>query len=299
MLDVAIALIPAVLSGIYFYGARVLLVIGVTILASLLAEYASLKTLGKDVNTIKDFSAVVTGLILALNFPPTLPLWIAAVGGAIAIVIVKQMFGGLGQNFMNPAMAARVILMISWPAQMTNWITSKADAVATATPLALVKKGSEIITDAQLPTYAELFLGKMGGSIGEASVLALLLGAAYLVYRKVITLDTPLAFIATVAALSWVFAGNGLFAGDFVYHVLSGGLIFGAFFMATDYSTSPITSKGRAIMGIGLGLLTVVIRLYTNYPEGVSFAILLMNILVPLIERFTVPKSFGGEKRIA
>jgi len=299
MLDVVIALIPAILAGIYFYGLRVLLIIGVTVLACVLAEYASIKTLGKDKNILKDLSAVVTGVILALNLPPTIPLWIAAVGGAVAIVIVKQMFGGIGQNFMNPAMAARVILMVSWPAQMTNWITAKVDSVASATPLALVKKGAEAVVNVQLPAYSELFIGRIGGSIGEASVLALLLGAAYLVYRKVITLDTPLAFIGTVAVFSWILAGNGFFTGDFVYQVLSGGLVFGAFFMATDYSTSPITSKGRLIMGVGLGILTVVIRLYTNYPEGVSFAILLMNITVPLIERFTVPKSFGGEKRIA
>jgi electron transport complex protein RnfD len=200
---------------------------------------------------------------------------------------------------MNPAMAARVILMISWPVQMTSWVTSKADAVSGATPLALVKKGAEAVTGAQLPSYIELFLGRMGGSIGETSVLALLIGAAYLVYRKVITLDIPVSFIATVAVFSWLFAGEGLFTGDFIYHVLSGGLILGAFYMATDYSTSPITQKGRIIMGIGCGLLTSIIRLYTNYPEGVSFAILLMNITVPLIEKFTVPKSFGGEKKIA
>ena len=252
MLDVLIALIPAILAGIYFYGLNVLLIITVTVISCVLAEYASLKTLGKDKNTLRDFSAVVTGVILALNFPPTLPLWIAAVGGAVAIIIVKQMFGGIGQNFMNPAMAARVILMISWPTQMTNWVTSKVDAVTMATPLALVKKGAEAVTNVQLPTYTELFLGRMGGSIGEASVLALLLGAAYLVYRKVITLDTPLAFIGTVAVLSWLFAGNSLFTGDFIYHVLSGGLIFGAFFMATDYSTTPITSKGRLIYGYRL-----------------------------------------------
>ncbi|AUS98319.1 Na+-transporting NADH:ubiquinone oxidoreductase subunit D [Clostridium thermosuccinogenes] len=294
MLDVVIALLPAAVSGVWFFGARTIPVILVAVLAAVASEAIACKTLGKDL-TIGDFSAVVTGMLLALNLPPTIPLWIAAVGSVLAIVLVKQLFGGLGQNFMNPALTARVILLVSWPVQMTNWIIP--DAVSSATPLAMIR-GKEAVAGS-LPSYLDLFLGKVGGSIGETSVLAILLGAAYLVYRRVITLEIPLTFIGTLALFTWIFGGNALFTGDYLYHMLSGGLMLSAFFMATDYTTSPITFKGRVIMGIGCGLLTGIIRLYTNYPEGVSFAILLMNILTPLIDRYTVPVSFGGEKKVA
>lgn len=296
MLDVVIALVPASLFGIYFFNIRALFVIMVTILACVLSEYITRKVLKRE-STIGDFSAVVTGLLLALNLPPTIPLWIAAVGGVVAIVIVKQLFGGLGQNFMNPALGARVILVISWAGYMTDWVAPGPDAVSSATPLGILKEGTAA-AEASLPGYADLFIGNVGGCIGETSVLALLIGALYLIYRRVITLEIPLTFIGTVALFTWIFGGNGLFTGDFVYHVLSGGLILGAFFMATDYATSPVTRKGKLIMGIGCGLLTSVIRLFANYPEGVSFAIILMNIVVPLIDRYTVPKSFGGEKAI-
>ncbi|PNT91033.1 RnfABCDGE type electron transport complex subunit D [Clostridium thermosuccinogenes] len=294
MLDVVIALLPAAVSGVWFFGARTIPVILVAVLAAVASEAIACKVLGKDL-TIGDFSAVVTGMLLALNLPPTIPLWIAAVGSVLAIVLVKQLFGGLGQNFMNPALTARVILLVSWPVQMTNWIIP--DAVSSATPLAMIR-GKEAVAGS-LPSYLDLFLGKVGGSIGETSVLAILLGAAYLVYRRVITLEIPLTFIGTLALFTWIFGGNALFTGDYLYHMLSGGLMLSAFFMATDYTTSPITFKGRVIMGIGCGLLTGIIRLYTNYPEGVSFAILLMNILTPLIDRYTVPVSFGGEKKVA
>ena len=298
MADVVTALIPACAAGIYFFGARVAAVIIVSVLSCVTSEYAARKLMKKDM-TIRDLSAVVTGVLLGLNMPPTVPLWIPAIGGFVAIVIVKQFFGGLGQNFMNPALAARLILTVSWPTQMTKWIKpGQLDGVSSATPLALIKKGKEIIS-ISLPGYWDLFIGNVGGCIGETSAAALLIGAAYLFYRRVITLEIPIAFIGTVAMFTWIFGGHGLFTGDFVYHVLAGGLILGAFFMATDYSTSPVTSKGRLIMGAGCGLLVSVIRLYTNYPEGVSFAIILMNIAVPLIERFTAPKSFGGEKKVA
>ena len=206
------------------------------------------------------------------------------VGSIFAIVFVKQLFGGLGQNFMNPALAARVVLMIAWPVQMTKWIIPGVDSVSSATPLAYIKKGGEAL-EGVMPGYWDLFIGRVGGTIGEASVIALLLGAAYLVYRRVITLEIPVAFVATTAAFTFVFGGNGLFTGDFIYHIMAGGLMLGAFFMATDYSTSPVTKKGRIIMGVGCGLITAVIRLYANYPEGVSFAIILMNIIVPLIDK--------------
>ncbi|HEY5583327.1 MAG TPA: RnfABCDGE type electron transport complex subunit D [Ruminiclostridium sp.] len=297
MLDVIIALTPAVIAGVFFFRTRAFLLVLVTVGACMLSEYLARKAM-KRASSLSDLSAVVTGILLALNFSVTLPFWIAAVGGAVAIIIVKQLFGGLGQNFMNPALTARVILLVSWPVQMTKWVAPGSDAISSATPLELIKKGKEVV-EGGLPGYMNLFTGNIAGCIGETSVIALLIGAGYLLYRKVITPEIPLAFIGSLALFTWVFSGNSFFTGDFVYHVLSGGLILGAFFMATDYSTSPITFKGKIIMGLGCGILTGVIRLYTNYPEGVSFAILLMNIVTPLINRYCVPKSFGGEKASA
>ncbi|HHW48257.1 MAG TPA: RnfABCDGE type electron transport complex subunit D [Clostridiaceae bacterium] len=296
MIDVVISLIPASAAGIYFFGPRVLLVILTTVLSCVLFEYLSRKAMKRE-STIQDFSAVVTGVLLALNLPPAIPLWVAAVGGFIAIVIIKQLFGGLGQNFMNPAMGARVFLLIAYPKFMSSWIVPGPDAVSSATPLGMIKATESAA--GQLPDYFDLFIGKVGGCVGETSVLALLIGAAYLVYRRVITLEIPLTFVATVALFTWIFGGDTLFTGDFIYHILSGGLMIGAFFMATDYTTSPVTRRGKIIAGIMCGLVTSIIRLYANYPEGVSFAILLMNIATPLIDRFTLPRSFGGEKPVA
>jgi electron transport complex protein RnfD len=315
MLDVIIALLPAAIAGIYFFGLRALAVILVTISSCVISEYLARKAMKREA-TIGDLSAVVTGLLLALNLPPTIPFWIAAIGGVVAIVIVKQMFGGLGQNFMNPALAARVVLLVAYTEQMTNWINPKGvDAISTATPLEIAKNsligatadvvggatqvGDVALQAAEMPTYLQLFLGQVGGCIGETSALAFLLGALYLLARKVIGLQIPLTFIGTTALFTWIFGGETLFTGDFLYHVLAGGLILGAFYMATDYATCPVTNKGRIIMGIGCGILTGIIRLYTNYPEGVSFAIILMNVVVPLIDRFIVPKSFGGGKKVA
>jgi len=294
MTDVVIALLPATMAGVYFFGFNAAAVILVSLLSCILSEYLSSKILKRG-NTLSDFSAVVTGLLLALNMPPSVPLWIVAVGGFIAIVIVKQIFGGIGQNFMNPAMAARVILLVSWPAQMTTWVNPRTDVTSSATPLALIKKGKEA-ADAALPSYMDLLWGNVAGCIGETSVIALLIGAAYLVARRVISLEIPLSLIGTVALFTWIFGGDTLFSGNALYHVMAGGLILAAFFMATDYTTSPVTWKGRLIMGIGCGIITSVIRLYTGYAEGVSFGILIMNVAVPLIDRFSVPKSFGGEK---
>lgn len=296
MLDVIIALIPASASGIYYFGPRALLVILATVAACVASEYVTRRVLKRE-NTIGDLSAAVTGLLLALNLTPAVPLWIAAVGGAVAIVIVKQLFGGIGQNFMNPALGARVFLVIAYTQPMTRWVTPGGpDGVSSATPLTLIKEAEAV--GAAVPGYWELFIGQVGGCIGETSAIALLVGAAYLLYRRVITLHIPLGFIGTVAVITMIFGKEGFLSGDFVYHILSGGLLLGAFFMATDYSSSPITPKGKVIMGIGCGLITAVIRLYANFPEGVSFAILFMNIAVPLIDRFTVPRSFGGEKAI-
>lgn len=316
MRDVIIALLPATIAGVYFFGLRALAVILVTISSCVISEYLARKVMKRE-STIGDLSAVVTGLLLALNLPPTIPFWIAIIGGAVAIVIVKQMFGGLGQNFMNPALAARVILFVSYTEQMTNWINPRGvDAVSTATPLENIKSGvlevtavdiaagatqiGEVATQiVEMPSYLQLFLGQIGGCIGETSALALILGALYLLARRVIGLQIPLTFIGTTALFTWIFGGPTPFTGDFIYHVLAGGLILGAFYMATDYATCPVTNKGRIIMGVGCGILTGIIRLYTNYPEGVSFAIILMNIVVPLIDRYIVPKSFGGGKKVA
>lgn len=291
MCDVIIALIPAAAASVYFFGLRAALLILVTVAACVLSEYIW-RLIVKKENTIVDLSAVVTGILLAFNLSPEVPLWIAAIGGIFAIVIVKQLFGGLGHNFVNPALAARAFLMASWPVQMTSFKIPGVEAVSSATPLALVKNGSEAVGG--LPGLTDLFIGNIGGCIGETSTLALLIGAAYLLVRRVITFETPVAFIGTVGLMTWILGGDKPFTGDFIYHVLAGGLVLGAFFMATDYTTSPVTFKGRIIMGVGCGLLTSAIRLYGGYPEGVSYSILLMNLVVPMIDRFIIPKSFGG-----
>lgn len=291
MLDVIIALLPATAAAVYFFKLPAVLLILACVFACVGSEYGW-NLLRKKENTVKDLSAVVTGLLLAFNLSPCVPVWVAALGGVFAIIIAKQMFGGLGHNFINPALAARAFLMASWPVPMTTWRTPGVDGISSATPLALIKPGTEAV--GQLPGLLDLFTGNIGGCIGETSALALLLGAAYLLRRGVITLEIPAAFIGTVGLITWIFGGKGLFAGDFLYHILAGGLLLGAFFMATDYTTSPVTLQGRIVMGIGCGLLTAVIRLYGGYPEGVSYSILLMNLAVPLIDRYIVPNSFGG-----
>jgi len=297
MLDVVIALMPAAIAAVYYFGLNALLLIISTVLSCVLSEYLWAK-ITKKPHTIGDLSAVVTGLLLAFNLSPKVPVWIAVIGGVFAIIIAKQLFGGLGHNFINPALAARAFLMASWPVQMTSWVSpgAGADAVSSATPLAILK-GTE--ATGQMPELIDMFLGNIGGCIGETSTLALLIGALYLLARKVITLELPVAFIGTVAFMTWMLGGETAFTGNFIYHVLSGGLILGAFFMATDYTTSPVTSLGRIIMGVGCGLLTSIIRLYGGYPEGVSYSILLMNLVVPLIDRFIIPRSFGGAAKNA
>lgn len=307
MLDVIIALTPALIAAIYFFGTSAALLVAVTVLSCVISEFLWTR-LSKKPNTIGDLSAVVTGLLLAFNLSPHVPLWIAAIGGAFAIIIAKQVFGGLGHNFINPALAARAFLMASWPVQMTSWeilgvdsVSSASipgvDSISSATPLALLKQGGTAIN--HLPDLFDMFIGNIGGCIGETSTLALLLGAIYLLIKRVITPEIPIAFIGTVAFMTWIFGGKGLFEGNFIYHILAGGLILGAFFMATDYTTSPMTLKGRIVMGMGCGLITSVIRLYGGYPEGVSYSILLMNLAVPLIDRFFIPKSFGGVSKNA
>ncbi len=290
MLDVILALIPAGIVAIINFGWRAALVIGVAVISAVATEALVQKLMGKPI-TIGDLSAVVTGILLAYNLPPTIPLWIVVVGSVIAIALVKQLFGGLGHNFMNPALAARAILLAAWPVEMTSWMAPGTDAVSTATPLAILKSAEMAKED--LPSLWHSFIGNIGGSIGEVSALALLIGAAYLFYRRVINWRIPITFITTVALLTWVFGKDGLFTGHGIYHIFAGGLLLGAFFMATDYSSSPVTPKGQVIMGIGCGVITAIIRLIGGYPGGVSYSILIMNIATPLIDRYTMPKIYG------
>lgn len=297
MLDVIIALIPATAAGIWLFGLPAVWLIATCISTCLVTESVCRLAMKRD-NSIGDLSAVLTGLLLALNLPPELPLWMAAVGSVFAITIAKQAFGGLGYNPFNPALAARAFMLISFTGAMTTWCypsghsavaaatgATPVDAVTCATPLALIKKGDV----AQLSALRDLLFGNIGGCIGETCAIALLVGAAYLLVRRVITWHIPVSFLATM----FIFAmckGGGV---PPVFHLLSGGAILGACFMATDYVTSPITAKGKIAFGIGCGILTMCIRSGGGYPEGVSFAILIMNAVTPLINRFTQPKPFG------
>ena len=282
MMDVAIAMLPATAYGVFQFGLHALLVLIVTILACVLSEYVYEKGMKKPI-TISDFSAVVTGMILALNMPATIPLWIPALGGVFAIIVVKQLYGGLGQNFMNPALAARCFLLISFAGQMSSFTL---DGWSGATPLAAMRNGETM-------DLASMFIGKIPGTIGEVSVIALLIGAAYLVVRKVISLRIPLTYIITTAVFIFIFGNHDPYY--VACEVCGGGLIFGAFFMATDYVTSPVTPAGQYVFGVVLGLLTGIFRLWGASAEGVSYAIILSNLLVPVIEKATLPAAFGRE----
>jgi len=281
MLDVIIALVPALIASIIVFGARALLVVVVCVVSCVLSEWLFEKGTNRRI-TIGDLSAVVTGLLLAYNLPVGIPIWQAIFGSVVAIIVVKQLFGGIGQNFANPAITARIVMLLAFSGTMTTWVFP--DAVSTATPLALLAGGDY----AALPSNADLFLGRIGGCIGETSKLALLLGGVYLIIRRVISWHTPVVFIATV------FLFTAILGKQPVAQVLSGGLILGAFFMATDYATTPSTKWGRVIFAFGCGLITVLIRVWGNYPEGVSFSILLMNILTPYISKWTRSKPVGG-----
>ena len=294
MLDVIIALMPALLAGVFYFGLNALTLTAVAVVFAVATEVVMQKILGKPV-TVNDLSAVVTGILIAFNVPVTLPLWMVAVGSIFAIAIAKQCFGGLGFNFINPALAARAMLLASWPVRMTGWVKPGADAVSTATPLAILK-GGEAAGQA-LPGLWDMFIGNIGGCIGETSALALIIGGAYLLYRRVISYRIPLVYIATVAVLSFLFGGFD--ANTMIYNVLAGGLFLGAIFMATDYSTSPMTPKGQIIFAIGCGFLTSIIRFYGGYPEGVSYSILIMNVATPLIDKYTMPRKFGEVKKSA
>lgn len=296
MRDVIIALLPATGCAVWFFGLKAVWLIATCVSACIVTE-AVCRLMMKRENTIGDLSATLTGLLLALNLPPDLPLWMAAVGSVFAITVAKQVFGGLGYNPFNPALAARAFMLISFTGPMTTWSfplgaaevaaatgATPLDAVTCATPLALIKKGDI----SQLSVVRDLLFGNTGGCIGETCAVALLIGGTYLVWRRVITPHIPAAFLATIFLFSVIKGGVPP-----AFHLLSGGAILGAYFMATDYVTSPITAKGKIIFGAGCGLLTMCIRSGAGYPEGVSFAILIMNALTPLINRFTKPKPFG------
>ncbi|MCI7736388.1 MAG: RnfABCDGE type electron transport complex subunit D [Clostridiales bacterium] len=292
MQDVCIALLPAAAAGVLFFGYRSLVILALSIAAAVLSEHFYCKAAHQR-STIGDFSAVVTGMLLAMNLPSTVPYWMPVVGSIIAILLVKMIFGGIGQNFANPALAARAILSLSWASLMNTFATpafgnlAGVDAVASATPIA-----------AQNYTLAQLFLGNIPGTLGETCKLALLIGAAYLLWRRVISWHIPAAFIGTFAVCYLI--GTGFDLGATLYQVLSGGLILGAFFMATDYSSSPATDKGKLVFGVGCGLLLFIFRFCKSTPaEWCSFAILLMNVVSPLIERVTGIKSFGEVKKNA
>ncbi|SDM94216.1 RnfABCDGE type electron transport complex subunit D [Acetanaerobacterium elongatum] len=286
MLNVLIALVPAAIASVILFGWRSLLLIAVTNISCVLFE-TLFNMVTKRPNTVADLSALVTGTLLAMNLPVTLPLWMAVVGAFVAIVIAKMLFGGLGQNFANPAILARIVLLISFSTAMTTWAKPLqwlyGEANTGATPLASASVMAQT-------SYLDLFLGNKGGCLGEVSVLALLIGGLFLIFRGIITPTIPFTYIATMFVFSW------LFGADPVAEILSGGLMIGAFFMATDYTTSPFTEKGKIIFGVGLGLITAVIRAFGSYPEGVSFSILLMNILVPYIDKLTRTKPFGRVK---
>lgn len=299
MLDVIIALIPASCMGVYCYGMRAAVVILTAIAASILSEYAYEKLMKKTITT-GDLSAMVTGLLLGLNLPVSIPLWMVVIGSAFAIIIVKQLYGGLGKNYLNPALAARCFMLAAWAGAMTVFSeplmsAQAADAVSAATPL-VVMKGTSAGT---LPSYFKAFIGFIPGSIGETSAAMLLIGGAYLLIKRVINWKIPVTYIAVFAVLTFLFGKNTteLTQGGYtLMQLLCGGLMLGAFFMATDYTTTPITPRGQLIFGIGCGVLTFVIRQFGGYPEGVSFSILLMNISTPLIDKYTAPKKFGARK---
>lgn len=290
MADVLIALTPALIVAVYFLGMRPLLITLITVVSCMSFE-AIWQKANKQPTSIRDLSAVVTGVLLAFNFPTSIPIYIPIIGAFVAIIVAKQFFGGIGQNFINPALGARAVLLASFPVAMTNYSVPGVDGISSATPLALIRAG-EIG-----PSLMDLFLGNIGGSIGEISALALLIGLGYLLFKKVIHIRIPAVFVGTVFILTYVLGSVSNVTANPLHEMLAGGLFLGAFFMATDYSTSPATPKGEIIFALGCGILTTVIRLYGGYPEGVSYAILIMNLTVPLIDKYTVPRPFGVVKK--
>ena len=304
MLDVIIAMLPALVWAIYNFGFKALISVAVSVVACLFWEWLYRKLLKKP-QAIGDLSAVVTGMLLAFVCPPELPWWALIIGAFFSIVVVKQLYGGIGCNFLNPALAGRAILLASYATAMTTWTlpSSKkelADVISTATPLQIMKEGTvekfaELTTNY---TVGDMFIGRIGGSLGEVSALALLLGGAWLLIRKVISWHTPVAFIGTVAILTLISAPAGIDNVQYMlYNVFGGGLMLGAFFMATDYATSPVTKPGQLIFGIGCGLITCFIRRFGSYPEGVCYSILIMNCCTWIIDKYTKPTRFGVDKK--
>ncbi len=304
MLDVIIAMLPALAFAIFNFGLRALTLTAVSVVACIFWEWLYRKLMKKP-QSIGDLSCVVTGMLLAFVCPVHMPYWMIIIGDFFAIVVVKQLFGGIGKNFLNPALAGRAVLLASYAGTMTSWVDpaagkaaiigSNADVVTTATPLAIMKTGdfAELMA-----TYGvdKMFIGQIPGSLGEVSAVALLIGGAYLIWRKVINWQTPVAYIATVAVLTFLFPKQGTGLEWMLYSVFGGGLFLGAFFMATDYATSPVTKKGQLIFGIGCGLFTVLIRYFGSYNEGVCYSIMVMNLCVALIDKYTKPTRFGVVK---
>ena len=296
MLDVIIALVPAMIASVYFFGMRSILLILTCVVACVATEYVTQSALKKTVQ-IRDLSAVVTGILIALNMPQSFPLWMAAFGSFFSILIVKECFGGIGFNFMNPALAARLVLMASWPKQITGYISPELlkqgvtdlDSITYATPLQLIAAGDFT----NLPQMKDMFIGNIGGVIGETSAIAFLIGFVYLVVRKVISWEIPVIYVATTAVCLGIL---GIPMNIIPYELLAGGLLLGAIFMATDYTTNPINRKGRIIFALGCGILTAVIRVKASLPEGVSYAICLMNLATPLIDKLTVTSAYGEAK---
>mgnify|MGYP001152908534 CR=1 FL=1 len=336
MTDVGIALLPAAAAAVYFFGLQALLLIAVSIAAAVVAEYLCLRLMKRPVSFVLDGSAVVTGVLLAFNVPAGVPWWIPVLGSAFAIVVGKQAFGGLGHNIVNPALLGRAFLVASFPVLMTagwpapsgysggTWSTTGiseerlaeipgADAISGATPLNVLKQtfdseamearmgeGAPEMVRRELSstsTYQNLLTGKIGGCLGETSGILLLLGAIYLVARGVLEIRLPLSYLGTIALLGWIWGGAGWFDGDPLFHVLAGGVLLGGFFMVSDMVTTPVTKTGRIIFGIGAGVITMVIRRWGGYPEGCSYSILLMNLVTPLIDRYTKPRALGEVRR--
>ncbi len=319
MYAVLLAMLPACAGAVYFFGLRALFIIVFAAAAAVLTEFAIERATGRKV-TVADGSALVTGVLLAFNVPPGVPYWLPVAGSIFAIAIAKMPFGGLGYNPLNPALVGRAFLVASWPVYMTAaWVPpsrgtlSGINAITEATPLGVYRLSNLILARdgagadevARATSYLNelystaslknLFFGNVGGCVGETSALLLLVGAAYLMIRGIINWRIPGAYMGTVALMMWALGGQGAFTGNVLFQMLSGGLILGAFFMATDMVTSPVTPRGQIIFGVGCGLLTSIIRLKGGYPEGVSYSILIMNIAVPLIDRFTRPRKFGEE----
>lgn len=294
MRDVLIALVPALIVAVYFFRLPAVMVILACVASAYVAELVCLKIMKRESST-KEYSAVVTGLLLAFCLPPTLPVWMAALGSIFAVVIAKHLFGGLGHNIFNPALIGRAFLLASFPVAMTTWV-SPIDGVSTASPLGIMKETAGV----QLPSITDLLLGNVSGSLGETSALALLIGGLYLLYKKHIDWRIPGSYLGTVFVLTSLIAmvkGQGFEYP--VFHLFAGGLFLGAFFMATDWVTSPVTKTGRLIFGVGAGVLVVLIRLKGGYPEGVCYSILLMNVVTPLIDRYTKARVFGRLKSYA